>query len=165
MRIFFSFLMLVALNFSSAAFAQDFPMQIKNGKSYFEDSLPLATIADADTIKKTHSVELKYVDECEREVTPQISNIDIGSRFPNSKIILIPDSLCYGNAGSLIVILDASGRTLLRTNGGGVVVLDSSKDGVRNIGLDEPGFSAPIWQWNDAAHSYQHLMNVPLVDK
>lgn len=62
----------------------------------------------------------------------------------------------------MVVILDASGRTLLRVSGGGVVVLPSQTDGVNNIALIEPGFEVPVWKWSAEAHAFQHYINVPL---
>ncbi|MCP1202247.1 MULTISPECIES: hypothetical protein [Acetobacter] len=144
------------------AAAADLPQQIQGGKSYSDDVMPDAKPSDAGLIDKTKSASLKYVDNCDQEITPKISPIDLGPSLPNSKIILLPDSVCYGNAGDMVVILDGNDRTLLRVTGGGVVVLSSQTAGVNNISIIEPGFSAPVWHWIPDAHSFQHYMDVPL---
>lgn len=144
------------------AHADDLPQQVNKGKELSIDNLPDATASDAGLIEKTKSAELQYVDSCDRSIKPKISNISLGESLSGSKLILLPDAECYGNAGAMVVILDASGRTLLRVSGGGVVVLPSQTDGVNNIALIEPGFEVPVWKWSAEAHAFQHYINVPL---
>src|SRR4051812_29656934 len=66
-----------------------------------------------------------FIDECERAVTPRLRTVNLGGSVGNATVLQIDDAICYGSAGSCLMILKQEGgqiRPIFDNNAGGLQV-------------------------------------------
>ena len=99
----------------------------------------------------------KYVDGCDREVTPDLHPVKLDAHGGEAAMLKIDDGVCYGNTGSQIMLFRKEGNrfhTIFDNIAGGVTILRSSHMGMFDIELGVPGMDIPIWKWNGQNYEF-----------
>jgi hypothetical protein len=133
-------------------------------KAWAADEFRQLTGEDREVLYKLAGIKhigSKLIDECGRdlgELGPLILPVNLSGSVGYATTVQIGDSLCYGLAGSRLIIFKSEGkgkfRPIFDNNAGGYRVLSGSNLGVSDIKLDVPGHDKPIWRWNGLAYEF-----------
>src|SRR5690349_10459592 len=118
------------------------------GSEAFAASLSNAELAYAAAGLKRAGSGL--IDECGRAVTPNLRTVSLGGSVGNATVLQIDDAICYGSAGSRLIIFKSKGgqlQPIFDNSAGGIRVLSSRHLGVSDIELGVPGKNVPVWRW------------------
>lgn len=119
-----------------------------------------AALSDADrtavltALSLTANAEGQVTNECGELVTPRILPAHLGGAVGTAQVVAIDGgpntATCYGDGPDIHVLAQVGGawRQIYSDRGGGVIVLRTQTNGVRDIAAGGPGFSFPVFTWN-----------------
>lgn len=119
-----------------------------------------AALSEADrtalltAINLTPNAEGQVTNECSELVTPRILPAQLGGAVGTAQVVAIDGGpnmpTCYGDGPDIHVLarIGDTWRQIYTDRGGGVIVLRTETNGVRDIAAGGPGFSFPVFTWN-----------------
>lgn len=147
----------------SSAWALDYAREIEHAKKLTAADGKAAREADAEPLRVIKTLEWrddKYVDECDRTVSPKIIPVSLGEKLKETRAIIVRDDSCYGEAGSSITIVDGENRVLWQEEASSVSVLSTKHQEVNDLSFGMTGSTQSVWRWNDDRQAYVHMVTI-----
>lgn len=98
----------------------------------------------------------QWQNECDRPVEPKLEVVDLNGDGQSEVFALVEDSMCYGMAGSKLVLFIKDRQGVWQSNldfpAGGYTQLKNRRGGFPDISINSPGPCAPVWGWNGSQY-------------
>jgi len=113
-------------------------------------------------INMTPDASGRVTNACSDKVTPTFTAVELGGAVGTAQLVVIPGGpssyTCYGDGPGDLHLLRRTGASFSEIHalqGGFLVVLATSHNGVKDIADGGPGVSHPLYWWNGSAYA-QH---------